>query len=182
MRLGIYGDSAAPLANQWMYLAVADTVLANSLLRSLPEVDTDKVALMGISWGGVITSTVIGIDSRFAFAIPPYGCGHLYDDPNQYGRVLGQNQLYRAVWDPMGRLDRARMPVLWFSWPEDRYLALDCQAACYRIAPSPHMVSLIPGMKHGHGAAWNPPDSYVFAESIVRDGKPWCVQTLPLAK
>ena len=67
-RDGIYGDSAEPLADQWMYHAVADTVLANSLLRSLPEVDADKVGLMGISWGGVITSTVIGIDPRFAFA------------------------------------------------------------------------------------------------------------------
>jgi hypothetical protein len=39
------------------------------------------------------------------------------------------------------------------------------------------MVSLIPGMKHSHPAGWNPPDSYTFAESVVRDGKPWCQQT-----
>ena len=96
---------------------------------------------------------------------------------NQYGRALGDNQLYREVWDPMVRMDRAQMPVLWFSWPEDQHFPLDCQAACYRTAPGPHMVSLIPGMNHGHGAGWNPPDSYAFAESIVREGKPWCVQT-----
>ena len=73
-----------------MYHAVADTVLANSLLRSLPGVDADKVGIMGISWGGVITSTVIGIDDRFAFAIPTYGCGDLSEAPNQYGKSLGQ--------------------------------------------------------------------------------------------
>lgn len=50
--------------------ATADRILANSLLRSLPEVDADRLGLMGISWG-VITSTVVGIDTRFAFAIPP---------------------------------------------------------------------------------------------------------------
>jgi len=66
-RTQIYGDSAEPLADQWMFHAVADTVLAHSLLRSLPDVDRDKVGLMGISWGGVIVSTVIGIDDRFAF-------------------------------------------------------------------------------------------------------------------
>ncbi|WP_372798521.1 acetylxylan esterase, partial [Pontiella sp.] len=33
-RSGIYGDSAEPLKDQWMYHAVADTILANSLLRS----------------------------------------------------------------------------------------------------------------------------------------------------
>ena len=176
-RNGIYGDSAEPLKEQWMYHAVADTVLANSLLRSLPEVNADKVGIMGISWGGVITSTAMGIDDRFAFAIPTYGCGGLATAANRFGQALGGNELYKQVWDPLVRLARVRMPVLWFSWPEDLSVPIDCQAACYRAASGPHMVSLIPGMKHGHALGWNPPDSYAFAESVVCDGKPWCVQT-----
>ena len=83
-RDGIYADSSEPLRDQWMYHAVADTVLANSLLRSLPQVDVENVGLMGISWGGAITSTVIGIDSRFAFAIATYGCGHLFEGGAKY--------------------------------------------------------------------------------------------------
>ncbi len=173
-RNGIYGDSAEPLKDQWMYHAVADTILANSLLRSLPEVDADKVGVMGISWGGVITSTIMGIDDRFAFAIPTYGCGNLAEAGNQYGRALGNNELYKQVWDPMVRIDRAKMPVLWFSWPQDQHFPLDKQAACYRAAPGPHMVTLIPGMHHSHPSGWTPPDSYAFAGSVVRDGKPWC--------
>lgn len=176
-RDGIYGDSARPLTDQWMYHAVADTVLANSLLRSLPEVDAARTGIMGISWGGVIASTAIGIDPRFAFAIPTYGCGHLSDAGNQYGRALGDSRQYKEAWDPVLRMDRVKMPVLWFSWPEDKHFPLDCQAACYRAAPGPHMVSLIPGMGHGHGAGWNPPDSYAFAADVVRGGGPWCVQT-----
>lgn len=111
-RSGIYGDSDVPLKDQWMYHAVADTVLANSLLRSMPEVDAEKVGLMGISWGGVITSTVMGIDDRFAFAIPTYGCGNLSEAGNQYGRALGNNLVYKQVWDPILRLPIAdcRMP------------------------------------------------------------------------
>ncbi|MCX6972431.1 MAG: acetylxylan esterase [Verrucomicrobia bacterium] len=176
-RDGIYGDSSLPLEEQWMYHAVADAVLANSLLRSLPEVDANKVGIMGISWGGVITSTVIGIDPRFAFAISAYGCGHLFDSGNQYGQALGNNPLYREAWDPMTRMDRVKTPVLWLSWPQDNHFPLDCQAASYRATTGPRMVSLIPKMNHSHQAAWNPPDSYAFAESIVRDGPPWCRQT-----
>ena len=176
-RNGIYADSAEPLAEQWMYHAVADTVLANSLLRSLPEVDAGRVGLMGISWGGVITSTVIGIDPRFAFAIPTYGCGHLFNADNQYGRALGTNTLYREMWDPMVRMECVKMPVLWFSWPEDLHFPLDCQAECYHAAPGAHLLALIPALRHGHQAGWAPPDSYAFADSIVREGKPWCVQT-----
>jgi dienelactone hydrolase len=175
-RSGIYGDSATPLIDQWMYHAVADTILANLLLRSLPEVDATKVGIMGVSWGGVITSTVIGIDGRFAFAIPTYGCGHLADAQNQYGRALRDNEFYQQVWDPMLRLKNATMPSLWLSWPEDQHFPLDCQAASYHEVSGPHMVTLIPKLIHGHGPAWNTPESYAFAESVVRDGKPWCKQ------
>lgn len=104
-RSGIYGDSGEPLKDQWMYHAVADTILANSLLRSLPDVDAKKVGLMGISWGGVITSTVMGIDDRFAFAIPTYGCGNLATAENQYGRALGKNEVYKPI--PGSRINRS---------------------------------------------------------------------------
>ena len=83
-RRGHYQDTSKPLKDQWMYHAVADTILANSLLRSQPEVDEEKVGIMGVSWGGVITSTVMGIDSRLAFAIPTYGCGHMADAENHW--------------------------------------------------------------------------------------------------
>lgn len=174
-REGIYADSAEPLADQFMYHAAAATIRAHSLLRSLPEVDAARIGVSGISWGGVITSTVIGIDARFAFAVPIYGCGHLADAENQWGRALGANALYREVWDPMVRIRRAKLPVLWLSWPGDSHFPLDCQAETYRAAPGPRMVSLIPGMRHSHPAGWNPPDGYAFAESIVREGRPWCV-------
>lgn len=175
-RSGIYHDSDQPLAGQWMYHAVADTIRANSLLRAQPGVDAAKVGLMGISWGGVITSTVIGIDSRFAFAIPTYGCGDLAEAANQYGKALGQNAVYRQVWDPLLRLPRATMPILWFSWPQDKHFPLDALAACVAAAPGPHQLALVPGMGHGHGPPWQRPESYAFAEAVVQTGRPWCRQ------
>ena len=175
-RTGIYGDSDKPIEEQWMYHAVADAILANSLLRSLPQVDSTKVGLMGISWGGIITSTVIGIDGRFAFAIPTYGCGNLSQAANQYGRALGNNDLYKKVWDPILRLKKVAIPTLWLSWPGDQHFPLDKQASCYRTVSGPYMVCLIPGMRHGHQAGWKPPDSYAFADSVVKEGKPWARQ------
>jgi dienelactone hydrolase len=158
-----------------MYHAVADTILANSLLRWLPQVDSEKVGVMGISWGGVITSTVIGIDNRFAFAVPTYGCGGLADAQNQYGRALGDNALYREVWDPLVRMNNVKLPVLWLSWTGDLHFPLDAQSRCYTAAPGPHLVALLPNMRHGHAPGWNPPDSYAFAESVVQTAAPWCV-------
>ena len=48
-RGALYNDSPSTLTDQWMYHAVADCVLANSLLRSLPEVDANNVGLSGFS-------------------------------------------------------------------------------------------------------------------------------------
>ncbi|MDP3069421.1 MAG: acetylxylan esterase [Opitutaceae bacterium] len=172
-RSGIYGDFAEPLADQWMFHAVADTVLANSLLRAQPGVDAARVGVCGISWGGVITSTVVGIDARFAFGIPIYGCGALDRAADNYVRALKDNALYREVWEPLLRLPRATMPLLWLTGPRDAHFPLEVQQLCYRAASGPRMISVPFDMKHGHGAGWNPPDSYAFAKAVVETGRPW---------
>ncbi|MEY3958765.1 MAG: Acetyl esterase Axe7A precursor [Verrucomicrobiota bacterium] len=173
VRDGTFADTKLALQEQWMYHALADTMLANSLLRSLPDVDASKIGVMGVSWGGVITSTVIGLDDRFAFGIPTYGCGHLFDAENHWGKALHDNEGYRQVWDGMNYAGRVKMPVLWLSWPQDAHFPLGCQAEHYRKTPGPRMASLISKMGHSHPAGWNPPDSYAFARSVVETGKPW---------
>ena len=181
-RNGIYGDSAEPLTDQWMYHAIADMVLAHSLLRSQSNIDVNNIGVMGYSWGGVITSTVIGIDTRFAFAIPVYGCGHLAQSENQYGTALGKNLLYQEVWDPIIRMNQVKIPVLWLSWPEDQHFPMDSVSATYRASSGPHLLSLIPHMGHGGGPPKIVPDSYAFADSIVHEGKPWCLQVSQVRK
>lgn len=176
-RTGIYGDSAEPLADQWMYHAVADVVLAHSLLQSLPEVDAARVGVCGISWGGIITSTVVGIDARFAFAIPIYGCGALDRAAEHYVRALRESAFYREVWEPLRWLPRARMPMLWLTGPRDQHFPLTVQQLSYRAAAGPRMVSVPLEMRHSHPAGWNPPDSYAFAQAVVATGRPWARET-----
>ncbi|WP_437224027.1 alpha/beta hydrolase family protein [Planctomicrobium sp. SH661] len=172
-RGGIFVDGAEPLQDQWIYHAVADTILARLLLASQPGVDPEKIGVCGISWGGVVTSTVIGIDPKFAFAIPIYGCGHLFDAENQWGEALGTNQLYREVWDPMVRMSNARLPVLWLTWLKDGHFPLTCQSATYKAAPGQRMVAVLPDMGHSHTAGWIPEESYAFAREVVKTGGLW---------
>jgi dienelactone hydrolase len=174
-RPGTYSDFTKPLEDQWMYHCVADTILASNLLRSLPEVDPAKVGLMGVSWGGVITSTVIGLDQRFAFAIPTYGCGGLHKATSHYKGHLASNTLYPILWDPNLRLEKATMPVLWFSWTGDGHFPMDSLAASSEKVSGVSVFSLVPKMGHGHGPARKRTESYAFAKSVVQDGKPWYV-------
>lgn len=44
-------DFALPVENQWMYHAVADTILAHNLLLQDPKVDAAHIGIVGISWG-----------------------------------------------------------------------------------------------------------------------------------
>ena len=175
-RTGAYNDYAQSLEAQWMYHAVADTILAHSLLANLPEVNPEQIGLMGISWGGVIAATTMGLDSRIAFAIPVYGNGHKFDIPNYFGSALKNNELYREVWDPMQWIAASQAPTLWLTWLRENNFSLDSQAATYFRASGSRMVSIVPDMGHGHVAAWNRPESYDFADAVVQTGIPWCSQ------
>jgi dienelactone hydrolase len=66
--------------DQWTYHTVADVILANSLLRTQPSVDPDRIGVTGISWGGFLTCIVAGLDDRLCFAVPVYGCGYIGDE------------------------------------------------------------------------------------------------------
>ncbi|MGJ8676659.1 MAG: LamG-like jellyroll fold domain-containing protein [Akkermansiaceae bacterium] len=166
----------ADLSAEWMYHATANTILANSLLRDLDIVDEDKVGVMGVSWGGVITSTAIGIDDRFAFAIPVYGCGHKFSSSNQYGSRLGNHEKYKLVWDPFLRMQNATTPALWLSWPTDNHFPMDSQAYTYRKQAGIHSVAIVHGMGHSNPAAEARPEPYDYADSIVENGAPWSSQ------
>ncbi len=128
-----------------MYHAVADTIRARLLLASFPEVDPAKIGVMGISWGGVVTATVMGIDPRFAFAIPTYGCGFLAEAENQYGVALATNAVYRQVWEPGTWLSGALMPALWLTGLHDAHFPLDIQRKSYRAAPARGWSQSCPG-------------------------------------
>lgn len=69
-----------PCQDQWTYHAVANVILAHSLIRSFNEVDARRTAVTGISWGGYLTCIVAGLDNRFKAAAPVYGCGFLHEN------------------------------------------------------------------------------------------------------
>ena len=75
-----FGAIDLPVTEQWTYHAVANVILAHSLIRSFEEVDADRTALTGISWGGYLTCIVAGLDNRFQAAVPVYGCGFLHEN------------------------------------------------------------------------------------------------------
>lgn len=167
----------APVEDQWTFQAVSAVALAHSLIRSYPEVDADRIGVTGISWGGYLTSVVAGVDSRFKFAVPVYGCGYLGENSAWLPALekLGKEkaELWLKQWDPSSYLGQAKMPVLWVNGTNDFAYPMDSWRKSYLLPTGSRTLCLRIRMPHGHGPAGeNPEEIHVFANQILRQGKP----------
>lgn len=174
---GGFGTVDEPVHDQWMYHAVAAVVRAHSLLRSLPEVDPDRVGITGISWGGIITEVTAGVDSRLRFAAPVYGCGFLGEDSYWHEHEMQDMGATNAIkwltlWDPSQYICYANLPMLFCDGTNDKHFRLDSWQKTYRETKGPYTLALKIRMKHGHPPAGDPPEITVFADSILRGGTP----------
>lgn len=165
-----------PREDQWTYHAVADVILAHSLIRSLPEVDAERTGVTGISWGGYLTCIVAGVDHRFKLAVPVYGCGFYRD--TVFANNLSQLDpevatRWMDTWDPSVYLPYAVMPILWVNGSNDFAYTLGAMQQSYRLPPGPRTLCVRLRMPHAHGGAGeNPEEIRVFADSLLRDGVP----------
>lgn len=174
-----FGDRDLPDKEQWFYHAVADVIRAHSLLASFPEINAKKIGLTGISWGGTIVSAVAGVDSRFAFVIPVYGCGFIHESDNPglaqwfppKNMTEAQFADYRTKWDPSVHLPFAKMPMLWVTGVADPVFQIDIFSKSSKTAAGPSSLCLRPFLAHGHGNGWeDAPEIYDFANSVVGGG------------
>ena len=172
-----------PIEDQWTYHAVSDIILANSLLRSFPKIDADRIGLTGISWGGYLTCIVSGIDQGFRFAVPVYGCGFLGDNSAWLSifAEMGEQRSgkWLRLWDPSQYLKNTTMPMLWVTGTNDLAYPLDSLQKSYRLPTGRRTLCIRIRMPHGHGGAGeNPKEIHAFANSILRDGVPLAEITL----
>jgi dienelactone hydrolase len=166
-----------PEKDQWTYHAVADVILAHSLLRSFPEVDPERIGITGISWGGYLTCITAGVDERFKFAVLVYGCGFLGDNSAWLGdfEKLGQDKAKRwlGLWDPSVYLPRVSMPMLWVTGTNDFAYPMDSLRKSYRLPKAERSLCVTLRMPHGHGGAGeNPKEIHAFADQFCKGGVP----------
>jgi len=166
-------EAALPVEEQWPYHAVHAVAAAHTFLGSLPGVDSGRIGITGISWGGVLTSLSAGVDPRYRFAIPVYGCG-FFDAP---GGALGLDnpqltpelrKLWFELWDPGHRLDRVAAPTLFFSGSNDFAFPLDALDRSYRKVPAPgKRLSVRLAYPHNHTECWTEETVFDFAAAAL---------------
>ncbi len=162
-------NSEKPIEEQWMYHAVSQVILAHNILRADDKIDSNKIGITGISWGGVITSLAIGYDTRFAFAIPVYGSGYLCENMGFCNYVrYGKNP---QLWLAEKRFEKVSMPVLWQCWNSDDAFSINANSKSYLDTIKNNndtRLSIVHEMYHGHIAGWDRPEPFAFANSVCK--------------
>lgn len=173
---GGFGQINESPSDQWAYHGVGAILAAHSLLRAQPGVDPARIGITGISWGGFLTCLAAANDPRFAFAAPVYGCGFL-DRTVFSKRLRGEagdaSDRWMALWDPSHHLARVRAPMLWINGTNDGFFYPPAWQASHRLVPSKdRTLALLPNLPHNQQTASALKEVGVFADSIVRGGRP----------
>lgn len=166
---------ADTVRDMWTYQAVAAVIRGHNLLRGLPEVDRDRVAVTGISWGGYLTCIVAGLDDRLKAAVPVYGCGYLHEDsywkePRFDKMDADQRNRWIDAFDPSRYLGSARRPMLFLNGSNDFAYPLDSYQKSYELVKSPRTVSVQIRLPHGH--IWTFGEVDAFINSHLKKGEP----------
>ncbi|MCP4261853.1 MAG: alpha/beta fold hydrolase [Planctomycetes bacterium] len=171
-----FGAIDQPVEDQWTYHAVANVILAHSLIRSFKEVDASRTAVTGISWGGYLTCIVAGLDNRFKAAVPVYGCGFLHENSvwlNQFAKMTPhQKDKWVRLWDPSMYVGLAKMPVFFVNGTNDFAYPLDSYSKTYQLVKSKRNFRITVNMPHGHKQGWAPEEIGLFVDLYLKGGIP----------
>ena len=171
-----FGSIDKDADQQWPYHAVANVIRAHSLIRSFPEVDAERTALTGISWGGYLTCIVAGVDSRFQAAVPVYGCGFLHENSawiDRLGRLSPeQRDRWVTLWEPSQYLPAVSMPILFVNGTNDFAYPLDSYMKSIDAVPGDKQTCITVKMPHSHPAGWAPQEIGLFIDQHLRSRKP----------
>ncbi|MBN1670555.1 MAG: fibronectin type III domain-containing protein [Kiritimatiellae bacterium] len=150
---------------------VGSIASAVSFLCARPEVDPDRIALFGISWGGYYTSTTVGLDDRLAAAVAVYGCGYIYEN-SSWSSALGGDTYYIDTIDPKNCLPNADLPMLWLTGNTDPHYPLNIHRKSYRLTQGKNTIITKVNYPHGHSPPWNTPEIGRYVDSHLLNATP----------
>ncbi len=171
------------IENQWAYHAVAAIMRANTFISSFDCVDPNRVGITGISWGGYLTEIAAAVDNRFAFAVPVYGCGYLYEDNTILTSYLNnstpqQAAQWRENWDPSLYVGNISCPTLFLTGNTDFAFPMDCYKKTYSLIEEKNRWLCVKnGLNHSHTDGQTQKEIYAFADYAVNSGEAFIKET-----
>jgi len=160
----------ADYTNAGMYQNVINVVNAHTLILQDPRVDTSKTGITGISWGGVTSTTVAGIDNRFKCAAPVYGCGYLDLCCTRHVRILTKEG-QTVLWDPANFAAKADMPIMFVNGDSDGF-SMIASSLSYGAMKNGYL-SIYHNLNHSQGTGDSLQQVYRFAQNVFNGKDPY---------
>lgn len=131
------------------------------LLAAQPEVDPDRLAVMGGSWGGFLSILAAGLDQRVKAAVSGFGCGGFNGTYELCARPLydlsaAQQKYWFDHVDPLSHAADAVGPVALMTGTNDLHFWLSGAVATFAKLPAGSRLILAPNCVHtgGYGVLW----------------------------
>jgi len=129
----------------WLYETVTDTIRAIDYLQTRPDVDGERIGMIGISMGGMNTWLTAAADPRVKVAIPCIGVtsfGYQVEHAQHQARCATLPRFHQVVADALGE-PQITPRVAKEAW--DKVLPgitgrFDCPAMLVAIAPRPLLI------------------------------------------
>ncbi|MBR2440087.1 MAG: dienelactone hydrolase family protein [Lentisphaeria bacterium] len=113
---------------------VANMAVAHSLLRSLKEVNPEKTAFVGLSWGSWYGTMLASLDNRFNGGVLIY---------------CGDRKFHRKIFN--GRfVHAAKVPLYWVVSTHDQNVNLRTLNNSFKICPTIDTKSIVIELPHSH--------------------------------
>lgn len=175
---GSFESLDGDLKDSWAYHSVAGAVIARRLLSDLPCVDSEKIGIAGISWGGFVTFLACAFERGFAFACVSYTAAYIYKDA--YMQKLGLNEKkmgkgffrWKKYFDPSNYIKRIVTPVLLIRGADDTAFESKLWIKTVRLLKTKYCLSMYFSLPHDQHNGSDRPEIFAFADSAVGRASP----------
>jgi cephalosporin-C deacetylase-like acetyl esterase len=156
--------------------AVAAARNGINFLSYRPEVDPERIGMIGLSWGGVLTLLTNGQDKRLKAAVNVFGAGYIPEGctwSDWFDQMPAQD---KTVWneylDPQNFLQTQHAPILFITGTNDHCYYLPTFQKSYAAVPGIKQYYLIPNLRHRFLASSTDP-AFAWLSYYLKGGKPF---------
>lgn len=189
------GNSTGPKNNQsnfarvdrgpqdaWLARNIFAARRALSVLEGLPEVDRDRLAILGGSQGGVTSFLVSALDSRIKASVPVVASGDWlaaiqsggaanFIVPGRVNAYSPESVVLMSSYDILGYAPSIRVPTLVLIGTDDEFFPLPGALKTFEALAGPKAIDLLPNAGHAGEEDWNL-SAYLFLEHHLKGGPP----------
>jgi cephalosporin-C deacetylase-like acetyl esterase len=140
------------LTYNYLIHAVAAARNGITYLSQRKEVDPERIGMVGLSWGGVLTLLTNGQDQRLKAAVNVFGAGYIPEGCTWEDWFTSMSAQEKELWnnyiDPKNFLLTQHAPILFITGTNDHCYYLPTFQKSYEEVKAEKRIWLIPNLKH----------------------------------